>query len=368
MRVLVVDDDPVTIEMVSEDLRHFGYDVTAASDGDEAFDLIRTGRFRLVVCDWQMPGLTGLDLCREIRKRNWYGYVYFVLLTSNTGTDNIVCGLDAGADDFLTKPFQPLELLQRLRAGERVLALESRDLLIFAMAKLAESRDNETGAHLERMREYSRLLAEELTRWPKFSTTIDGDYVQLLYLTSPLHDIGKVGIPDAVLLKPGRLTPEEFEVMKTHTLLGGETLKSVANSRPEAEFLTMAEDIALTHHEHYSGAGYPHGLKGEEIPLSGRIVAVADVYDALTSRRVYKPAYSHETARSIIIEGSGTQFDPDVVKAFLNREADFIEVGRQFRDGPSASAATLKYCASSLVAPASAPSRGAEPQPALTTS
>jgi putative two-component system response regulator len=338
MRVLIVDDDPVTVEIVGEDLRHFGYDVTTAASGTEAFDLIRTGRYRLVVSDWQMPGLSGLELCREIRKRTSYGYVYFVLLTSNTGIENIVRGLEAGADDFLTKPFQPLELLMRLRTGERILGLETRDLLIFAMAKLAESRDNETGTHLERMREYSKLLAEELSTWPQFAESIDGDYVQLLYLTSPLHDIGKVAIPDAVLLKPGRLTRDEFEVMKRHTLLGGETLRSVAQSRPEAQFLSMAEQIALTHHEHYSGAGYPHGLAGDEIPLCGRIVAVADVYDALTSRRVYKPAYSHDMARTIILEGAGTQFDPHVVQAFINREQDFIRVGEHFRCGAPDSA------------------------------
>lgn len=346
MHVLIADDDPVTLEIVGEDLRHYGYEVTTAASGTQAFDLIRTGRFRLVVSDWQMPGLSGLDLCREIRRRQWSGYIYFILLTSNTGLENIVRGLEAGADDFLTKPFQPQELLMRLRAGERILGLESRDLLIFAMAKLAESRDNETGTHLERMREYSKLLAEELSTWPKFERTIDGAYVELLYMTAPLHDIGKVAIPDSVLLKPGRLTAEEFEIMKQHTLLGGQTLRSVAQVRPEAQFLTMAEQIALTHHEHFNGEGYPHGLAGDDIPLCGRIVAVADVYDALTSRRVYKPAYSHDIARTIIVEGSGTQFDPDVVQAFLNREQDFIRIGEQLRGADQLSPAVNAIAAS----------------------
>ncbi len=332
MRVLVVDDDPVTVEIVAEQLRHWGYDVTVARDGAEAFDLIRTGRFRLVISDWQMPEMDGLTLCREVRKRGSYGYIYFILLTSNSGVGNIVNGLDAGADDFLTKPFHPQELRMRVRTGERILGLEGRDLLIFAMAKLAESRDRETGVHLERMREYSRLLSEELSGWPAYQSTVDGDYSQLLYLTSPLHDIGKVGLPDAVLLKPGRLTAEEFEVMKQHTLIGGETLRTVAEARPEALFLTMAREIALTHHERFDGSGYPHGLQGLDIPLCGRIVAVADVYDALTSKRIYKPRYSHETARSLILEGAGTQFDPDIVQAFLNREQDFIDVSRQLRD------------------------------------
>jgi putative two-component system response regulator len=337
MKVLVVDDDPVTCELVVEDLRHFGYDVTAATNGKEAFDLVRTGRYHLVVSDWQMPEMNGLDLCREIRKRNWAGYIYVILLTSRSGVDNIVCGLNAGADDFLTKPFHPQELRMRLRTGERVLALESRDLMIFAMAKLAESRDRDTGEHLERMREYSRILADELSTWPKYCEYIDGDYVQLIYLTSPLHDIGKVGIPDAVLLKPGSLTPEEFDIMKQHAVLGGETLSAVAQARPDAQFLTMAQEIAMTHHERWDGTGYPNHLKGEKIPLCGRIVALADVYDALRSKRVYKPAYSHQTARSLILEGRGTQFDPDVVEAFLNRENEFMAIADQLHDDPNKS-------------------------------
>jgi putative two-component system response regulator len=335
MRVLIVDDDPVTLEIIVENLRQFGYDVASASDGREAFELIRTGQFRLVVSDWQMPHMSGLDLCREIRRRNWSGYIYFILLTTHGGVENVVCGLEAGADDFLTKPFHPEELRTRLRTGERILSLESRDLMIFAMAKLAESRDRDTGKHLERMREYSRILADELSRWPKYADTIDGDYVQRIYLTSPLHDIGKVGIPDAVLLKPGRLTPEEFSIMKRHTLLGGETLRSVSAARPEAQFLSMAYDIAIAHHERYDGGGYPRGLRGEEIPLSARIVALADVYDALTSKRVYKPAYSHSAARSIILNGSSTQFDPDVVQAFRNRENDFMEIVTKLQDAPA---------------------------------
>jgi putative two-component system response regulator len=332
MRVLVVDDDPVTAELLKSDLNEFGYNVALATDGNEAFDLIRTGLYRLVISDWQMPNLSGIELCRKVRQRDWAGYIYFILLTSRTGLDNVVCGLEAGADDFMTKPFHPLELRMRLRTGERVLALEGRDLMIFAMAKLAESRDEDTGAHLERIREYCRILSEELSSWDKYRDVIDGDYVQLIYQTSPLHDIGKVGIPDSVLLKPGRLTPEEFEIMKRHTMLGGETLESVVEALPEARFLHMARDIAMTHHEWFDGHGYPRGLAGEAIPLSGRIVALADVYDALRSKRVYKQAYSHERAHEIITKACGTQFDPDIVRAFLNREDEFVAVARRFDD------------------------------------
>jgi putative two-component system response regulator len=338
MNILVAEDDDLTAQMVAHALEKFGYRVTVARDGTEAFKLLRTGRYRLMVSDWQMPGMTGLELCEQIRRRRSSGYIYIILLTGYGGLDNLVCGMEAGADDFLTKPFNPAELLMRVRVGERVLALESRELTIFALAKLAESRDQETGEHLERMREYARILAEELERHPDFRSEIDGEYISLLYMTTPLHDIGKVAIPDRVLLKPGRLTQEEFEVMKTHTCLGAETLESVADSHPNASFLRMATEIALTHHERFDGKGYPEGLSGTDIPLSGRITSVADVYDALTSKRVYKDAYSHQTAREILIDGRETQFDARIVDAFLRRESDFLAIKMRHRDPAQADA------------------------------
>jgi putative two-component system response regulator len=322
----------VCAEILEHFLIELGYGVAVASNGRQAFDLLRSGDYRIVLSDWEMPEMSGVELCRRIRQRQLGEYVYVILLTVRGGKENLLAGLNAGADDFLTKPFQPDELQIRLRSAERIVTLEGRDLIIFSLAKLAESRDPETGTHLERIREYCRILGDELSRAPKFRELIDPDYVRTLYLTSPLHDIGKVGIPDAVLLKPSRLTPEEFEVMKGHARIGGETLDAALETHPKAEYLRLARDIAWTHHERYDGGGYPRGLKGEEIPICGRIVAVADVYDALTTKRVYKPAFSHEHARSIIIEGRGTQFDPDVVDAFLAREDDILWV-KQALDG-----------------------------------
>lgn len=326
MRVLVVDDDEVTTAVLEHSLLEFGYDVTVARNGREAFKLLRSGEIRMVVSDWCMPEMSGLELCRRIRHRPSGTYVYIIMLTSNSSTRDVVEGLNAGADDYITKPFQPEELQVRLRVGERVLSLESRDLTIFALAKLAESRDPDTGAHLERIREYCRLMAEDLVHRGTIDEEVDGEFVQMIYLTSPLHDIGKVGIPDHVLLKPGPLTAEEMEIMKRHTEIGGETLATLANSHAEARFLLMARDIAWTHHERFDGTGYPRGLAGRSIPLCGRVVAVADVYDALTSKRVYKEAYSHELARSVICDGRGTHFDPEVVEAFLHREQDFLRL------------------------------------------
>ena len=335
MRVLVVEDDSISAEFLRNSLVHFGYDVTVAENGREAFEILRTGEFRMVVSDWEMPEMSGAQLCRLVRQRQWTKYIYIVLVTSYDGVDRIVEGLRAGADDFLTKPYHPDELRVRLRTGERILSLESRDVMLFTLAKMTESRDIETGMHLERMREYCRILAEELSGWSQYRDEIDGEYIQLLYLTTPLHDIGKVGIPDSVLLKPGRLTPEEFEVMKKHTTIGGETLLAATQAHPEARFLAMARDIAFTHHERFDGTGYPYGLRGTEIPLCGRITAISDVYDALTSQRVYKPKFSHEKARKIIIEGIGTHFDPDIGEAFLRREEEILKIANAFDPMPA---------------------------------
>src|SRR5438105_1507488 len=200
------------------------------------------------------------------------------------------------------------------------------------MAKLAESRDPETGAHLERVRSYSRLLAQHLAGIDQFQDEVNAEYIRLIYLTSPLHDIGKVGIPDGILLKPGKLTPAEFEIMKRHTILGAETLDAALKRFPEARFLQIARDIAATHHERWDGTGYPARLAGQLIPLAGRIVALADVYDALTSKRAYKEAFSHAVARSIIIEASGLHFDPAIVDAFLKVEDQFIAIRKKLNE------------------------------------
>ena len=197
-----------------------------------------------------------------------------------------------------------------------------RDVVIYAMARLAESRDTDTGDHVDRVQAYSHVLADRVAADGRLPAA-DAEFVELMYRTSPLHDIGKVGIPDAVLLKPGRLTGAEFEVMKRHSAIGAETLDAALAHFPDARFLRVARDIAATHHERFDGTGYPNGLAGEEIPLSGRIVAVADVYDALTTRRVYKPAFTHVVARDMIAAESGRHFDPRVVAAFLAVEAEF---------------------------------------------
>ena len=334
MKILLVDDDEIALELLEISLVSQGHQVVKASNGYEALDTLASESIQFVITDWDMPVMDGLTLCRSIRRHTTTGYIYVILLTCYDREQEIIEGMSAGADDFITKPFNQHELAERVKAGERVLSLETRDMLIFALAKLAESRDQDTGMHLERVQRYSRRLAEALAEVPQVGEQVDSDFIRLVYQTSPLHDIGKVGIPDSVLLKPSRLSYEEYEIMKTHAEIGARTLNETLSNYPQAKFLEMARDIAYAHHEYWDGSGYPRGLKGIEIPLSARIVTVADVYDALTTRRVYKDAYTHEKARQMIEEDSGTHFDPLIVSTFLRIEDDFIDIASRFTDSP----------------------------------
>ena len=218
----------------------------------------------------------------------------------------------------------------RIRAGERILALESRELIIFSMAKLAESRDPETGAIWSGSREYCRVITEHLSQQEKFRDQVDGDFVQVMFMTSPLHDIGKVGIPDRILLKPGKLSSEEFEIMKTHAEIGARTLDAAVCAIPKRRSSARRATSRVAITQKFDGSGYPNGLSGEDIPLCARIVALADVYDALTTKRVYKRAFSHEEAVTIIRDGRGRHFDPDIVDAFDANEERFVAIREQF--------------------------------------
>jgi putative two-component system response regulator len=331
MRVLIVDDSPIALALLEKALRSAGHQVDAVTNGEAALDWVRKGIHRLIISDWDMPDPNGVALCAKVREISTH-YVYFILLTSHRQSEHIVAGLSAGADDFITKPFDPEELLLRVRTGERIVSLESRDLVVFAMAQLAESRDQETGKHLERVRKYALMLTRRLMAYPEFADRIDDRFAQLIYETSPLHDIGKVGIPDSILLKPGKLTDAEFAIMQNHTTLGAATLDAALEKFPDADFLRFARNIVACHHEWYDGNGYPRALKGNEIPLCARIVTVADVYDACTTNRVYRQAMTHNEAVKIITDGSGTHFDPAIVRAFLDVADQFARVCRELAD------------------------------------
>ena len=332
MKVLVIDDEAIARRTIEHTLKEGGYDVITAVNGQQGLNLLNQTECQLVVTDWEMPGMDGIEFCKAVRNGDFPHYVYVIMVTARNRASDTIAGLTVGADDYVTKPFNPGELLMRVNTGRRIIGIESREITIFTLAKLAESRDPKTGAHLERVRSYCRALGLQLQRNPQFENEVDDAFVRLIYETSLLHDIGKVAIPDSILLKPGKLTDREFNVMKTHTLHEAETLASAAAQFPHARFLQMARDIALCHHEKYDGSGYPNGLSGDDIPLAGRIVALADVYDVLTSKRVYKAAYSREIARLIVTDGSGSQFDPSIVDAFLAVEDEFIQLRKQLRD------------------------------------
>lgn len=226
----------------------------------------------------------------------------------------------------LTEKWELLNKLDNLVQERTTQIAETRDVAMFVIATLAESRDPETGEHLERIRSYSHILAEELRNNSSYAEWIDDKFIDDLYRSSPLHDIGKIGIPDSILLKPGSLTDSEFAIMKEHSMIGAEALGKTIRTVTNADFLEMAADIAKYHHERFNGAGYPEGLKGKEIPLAARIVALADVYDALTSSRVYKPAFRPEIAYMMICQEQGKHFDPVIVDAFINRHDDFLQI------------------------------------------
>lgn len=342
MRILAVDDDALSLDILKSALEKQGHTVVAASDGEEAMSLLGASPFRLVITDWLMPKMDGPALCRWIREQVFHGYVYVIMLTARTDRADVIEGLRAGADEFLLKPFDPMELEARIRTAERILSTEYHHIAIFALAKLAESRDPETGLHLDRIREYCLLLGNCLLKRPGYDKRLSVRDLEMIYYTSPLHDIGKVGVPDAILRKPGALDHDEFEIMKTHSIIGGKTLGQALAQYPGALFLKTARDIAFWHHERYDGTGYPHGLAGEDIPLCARIVALADVYDALTSKRPYKKAFPHEEARRFIVDQRGRHFDPDLVDAFLAAESAFAEIARRLSDSDSSATASAE--------------------------
>jgi putative two-component system response regulator len=279
-----------------------------------------------------------------------------IFVTANAGDNDEHIGLSCGAVDYVTKPVNPALLRARIKNhlalkqaadrlklhGERLEQevtqrtrelMLARDAAIHAMASLAEARDNETGHHIRRTQHYVRILAEDLARLPKYRELLTPAYIDMLYRSAPLHDIGKVGVSDSILRKPGKLTPEEFEIMKTHAEIGRDAIeRAELELGSSIDFFAVAKEIAHGHHECWDGSGYPQGLAGEDIPLSARLMSLADVYDALVSHRVYKPAFPHTQAVEMILGGCGTRFDPAVVAAFERNADRFLDIGQRFAD------------------------------------
>ena len=354
--VLVVDDTPDNLALMSGLLKDL-YRVKLANSGERALVIAATDPSPdLILLDIMMPGIDGYEVCARLKSNPSTQHIPVIFLTAKSEIEDERKGLELGAVDYITKPVSPPIVMARVKAQLELKAaadflrdkntyLEQevarrtqevsaiQDVTIMVMASLAETRDTETGNHIRRTQNYVRILAIQLKEHPRFAAFLTERNIQMLYKSAPLHDIGKVGIPDRILLKPGKLTPEEFEIMKTHTILGRDAIDHAEGMLGmPVDFLNMAKEIALSHQEKWDGSGYPQGLVGEAIPLSARLMALADVYDALISRRVYKEGMPHQQAAEIIAQGRGSHFDPDVVDAFFQIEQTFVAIAQRYLD------------------------------------
>jgi putative two-component system response regulator len=354
--ILIVDDTPENLGLMNGLLKGL-YATRIATGGQKALKAaVMTPLPDLILLDINMPDIDGYEVCRQLKAQPETANIPVIFLTAKSEVEDEQAGFDVGAVDYITKPISPPIVLarvktqlalklatDRLRDQNTYLDAEVRrrtrevqlvqDVTIMALASLAETRDNETGNHIRRTQHYVRALAVKLQRQPKFAEALPDDAIEMLYKSAPLHDIGKVGIPDAILLKRGALTPEEFEIMKKHAAMGRDAIVAAEKLiDAPSTFLRLAREIAYSHQEKWDGSGYPEQLAGENIPLAARLMAVADVYDALISRRVYKPALPHSQAVSMIKEGRGSHFDPDIVDAFLEIHEEFQDIARRFGD------------------------------------
>ena len=370
-RILIVDDDPVVAGMLGVTLASAGYEIVEANSGEQALALLAKGAEPnhgplpdIVFLDVEMwNGIDGFEVCRRLKANPATRHIAVIFVTAKSDPAYEQLGFALSAVDYITKPISPPIVNARVRTHlalkaaadflqDRNVYLEqeverrteealrrteelriSQEVTMVALASLAETRDNETGNHILRTQHYVLALATHLRGHASFSSALTEETVDRLFKAAPLHDIGKVGIPDRILLKPGRLDADEFEIMKTHTTLGRNAIEN-AQQRVgvSVPLLEVAKEIALSHQEKWDGSGYPEGLAGEDIPLSARLMAVADVYDALVSRRVYKAPMSHEQASEIIVAGRGRHFDPDISDAFVALEQQFRTIATRFDD------------------------------------
>ncbi|MDP2792649.1 MAG: two-component system response regulator [Sulfurisoma sp.] len=354
--VLVVDDTPDNLSLMSGLLKD-DYKVKVANGGEKALKIAQSDSPPdLILLDIMMPGMDGYEVCQHLKSDPTTRDIPIIFLTAKAEVEDEKKGLEMGAVDYITKPISPPIVMARvanhlalkasadflrdkadyleIEVGKRtreVMAIQ--DVTILAMASLAETRDSDTGNHIRRTQFYVKALAEKLKMHPRFAAYLTEQTIATLFKSAPLHDIGKVGIPDRILLKPGKFEPEEFEIMKTHTTLGRDAIQAAEERLGmKVEFLTMAKEIAYGHQEKWDGSGYPERLAGEAIPISARLMAVADVYDALISRRVYKDGMSHEKAVDIIAASNGTHFDPDIAEAFIEIQEEFRAIAARYAD------------------------------------
>ena len=370
--VLVIDDSPDSLALISGLLKDH-YRVKVANNASIGLQIaLGEPAPDLILLDVMMVGMDGFEACRELKANPATTQIPVIFLTEKTEVVDEALGLGLGAADYISKPVSPPILLARIATQLQLLA--SRDLLknradlleievakrtgelvaaqdttILAMSMLAETRDLDTGNHIRRTQNYVKTLAEHLQQHPRFAAELNATSIAMLYKSAPMHDIGMVGIPDRILLKPGRLTPDEFEIMKTHTTIGYDAIVQAENALGgPVEFLRMAKEIAYSHQEKWDGSGYPQGLAGEAIPLSARLMALADVYDALISVRVYKDGLPHDRAVQEIFQGRATHFDPDMVDAFIEIQDEFAAIAARFVDDDRVLQQKMEYMANAI--------------------
>lgn len=353
--IMAVDDTPANLQLLEGMLLEKNYRVLSFPRGDLALKTAQNNLPDLLLLDINMPEMDGYEVCRRFKEDSKLHNVPIIFISGYNDTEDRVKAFNMGGVDYITKPFQIEEVHARVETHLKVHRMlwelnkhnhsleeqvkakvheisSSQMATIFAMAKLSESRDDDTGNHLERVQAYCLSLATKLAKDSAYQQEVTPSFLENIYLASPFHDIGKVTIPDAILLKPGKHTAEEFETMKTHTLTGAKTLASILAKYPRNSFIRTGLTIARSHHERWDGTGYPDNAKGLEITLYARIMAIADVYDALRSDRCYRKGISHEEACTMILEGSGTQFDPEIVIAFKAVSDDFLRISIEKTD------------------------------------
>jgi Response regulator containing a CheY-like receiver domain and an HD-GYP domain len=347
--ILVVDDQLQNVELLEAQLVPLGYEIIRAANGKDALTIITGNEIDLMLLDIMMPGMDGFEVIRRVRQGTKTRLLPIILVTALRETEDRVKGIEAGCDDFISKPVDKMELFARVRSLLKVkdyndLMLNYRKELesevtarteqlkkaleriktasldtIYRLSVASEYKDKDTGAHIKRMSRYSAAVARRMG--------LDENTIETILYAAPMHDLGKIGIPDQILMKPAILDPAEWKIMKMHTVIGAKILQG-----SDAEFIKSGESIALSHHEKWDGSGYPNGVKGQEIPIAGRIVAIADVFDALTSKRPYKEPFTIEKSLAIVKEGRGTHFDPDVVDAFFDIQEEILNIKKQYNE------------------------------------
>ena len=347
-KIMIVDDIVDNIRVAIGHLQSLKCQITYATNGKDALERAQSNLPDLILMDVMMPEMDGFETVKKLKSHSQLSKIPVIFLTAKTDVDDIKKGFECGGVDYIAKPFDGGELVSRVKTHLelsmyrkslehqvelRTQEIESlKSIIIEAMGGLAEYRDNETGEHIKRTQLYTKVMCEALMRKGLYGDCVTPEFTQLFFKSAPLHDIGKVGIRDNILLKPGKLTPEEFETMKRHASFGEDVITQLIEKSGPTEFLTIAKEIAGGHHEKWNGSGYPRGLKEEEIPLCARIMAIADVYDALVSKRIYKPSFSHEESLKIFKEGKGNHFDPTLIEVFFEIEAEFNAIAQQYKD------------------------------------